>query len=123
MLDALGWEGGSCPGTRPAGPTGFQGIKAGDGGVKMPAVMPWLDGTRGTLRRGWVMEYPDQGAEALCGKVAKSLYKRPGISLKSKLPTREKEETKLEKVEKGEKVEGFSKHPLLFVIHGYILWT
>ena len=26
--------------------------------------------------RGWVMEYPDQGAEALCGKMAKSLYKR-----------------------------------------------
>ena len=28
--------------------------------------------------RGWVMEYPDQGAEALCGKMAKSLYKRQG---------------------------------------------
>ena len=24
------------------------------------------------------MEYPDQGAEALCGKMAKSLYKRQG---------------------------------------------
>ena len=24
------------------------------------------------------MEYPDQGVEALCGKMAKSLYKRPG---------------------------------------------
>ena len=26
------------------------------------------------------MEYPDQGAEALCGKMAKSLYKRPETS-------------------------------------------
>lgn len=48
--------------------------EARDQGAKIQHIFRWE-------RDGWVMEYPDQGAEALCAKMAKSLYKRRGISL------------------------------------------
>lgn len=49
----------------------FQEVEqeAREQGAKIKHIFQWE-------RDGWVMEYPDQGAEALCGKMAKSLYKR-----------------------------------------------
>ncbi|CAJ1390236.1 unnamed protein product [Effrenium voratum] len=49
----------------------FQEVEqeAREQGAKMKHIFQWE-------RDGWVMEFPDQGAEALCGKMAKSLYKR-----------------------------------------------
>ncbi|CAK9027811.1 unnamed protein product [Durusdinium trenchii] len=49
----------------------FQEVEqeAREQGAKIKHIFQWE-------RDGWVMEFPDQGAEALCGKMAKSLYKR-----------------------------------------------